>query len=337
MQKLFSLLCLGLALLASPARALCNGQDLIAALPAADRADLRARADAVPFAVGNLWRATRGDAQITLVGTLHLDDPRFEALMVELAPLVQAARLLLVEAGPREERLLKARLSQDPSLLINTDGPTLPELMPKPDWQRLSAAMSARGVPGFMAAKFRPWYVSMLLSLPPCAMTGGVPNGLDQRLIALATETGMPIEALEPYDTAFKVFQDGSPEEQVKMLTGALAAEGQSEDMSATMINAYFAEEARLSWEFTKVWTRSLPGYDPATAAAEIGMVENNLMMGRNIAWIPVITAAVAAQEGPVFVAFGALHLAGDQGVLALLQAEGFKIERIPLNQTPTP
>lgn len=337
MQKLLSLLCLGVALLAPPARALCNGQDLIAALPAAGLADLRVRADAVPFAVGNLWRATRGDAQITLVGTLHLDDPRFEALMTELAPRVQAADLLLVEAGPEEEDLLKARLSQDPSLLVNTDGPTLPELMPKPDWQRLSAAMSARGVPGFMAAKFRPWYVSMLLSLPPCAMTGGVPNGLDQRLMALAQDKGIPIRALEPYDAAFKVFQNSTLEEQVKMLTGALAAEGQSEDITATMINSYFAEDTRLGWEFTKDWTRSLPGYDPATAAAEFAMVEDNLMIGRNIAWIPVITSAVAAQDGPVLVAFGALHLAGEQGVLALLQAEGFEIERISLNAGAAP
>ncbi len=335
MRRLLPFLCLASVLLAPSLHAQCNGQDLIAALPPAELADLRARADAVPFATGNLWRATRGDQTIILAGTLHLDDPRFDALMTTLAPLVLGSDLLLVEAGPQEQRQLTLRLSQDPSLLINTDGPTLPELMPKPDWQRLSAAMSARGVPGFMAAKFRPWYVSMLLSLPPCAMTAGIPNGLDQRLMALAQDNDLPVQALEPYDTAFKVFQDGSLDEQVKMLTGALAAEAQSEDMSATMINAYFAEDTRLSWEFTKVWTRSIPGYDQATAEAEFAMLENNLMIGRNVAWIPVIEAA--AQKGPVFVAFGALHLAGDQGVLALLRGQGFAIERITSAEVPAP
>jgi hypothetical protein len=35
-------------------------------------------------------------------------------------------------------------------------------------------------------------------------------------------------------------------------------------------------------------------------------------------------------QNGPVFAAFGALHLSGDQGVLALLQSAGFTITALP-------
>ena len=231
-----SVLALGLAMLATPLRAECRGQDMMAAMPAADFAPIRAAADAVPFAVGNGWRAVRGGEEVILVGTLHLDDARFEPVMTALTPHLERSRLLLVEAGPKEQALLKTRLSKDPSLLVNTDGPTLPELLPEAQWQALSAALSARGVPGFMAAKFRPWYIAVLLSIPPCAMTDGLPNGLDQRLIARANDLGLPVEALEPYDTAFKMFQDGTLSEQVTMLTGAIAAEAQSEDMSATMI-----------------------------------------------------------------------------------------------------
>ena len=40
----------------------CVGQNLIAALPADQRAMLQAAADATPFAHGNLWSATKGDA-----------------------------------------------------------------------------------------------------------------------------------------------------------------------------------------------------------------------------------------------------------------------------------
>lgn len=308
----------------------CMGQDLIAALPAGDLAPIRAAADAVPFAVGNLWRATKGAEVATLIGTLHLDDPRFEDLMPRLLPFVDDAGAILVEAGPKEEAELKARLAKDPSLLIIPSGPTLPEILTEADWDRLTQAMAARGVPGFMAAKLRPWYLSMLLSVPPCAMAGGaIPNGLDQRLMASATDRGLPIAALEPYDTAFKLFQDGNPDEQITLLLAALAAEGQSEDMTATMINSYFAEDTRLSWEFTKVWTKTLPGYDPAVAEMEFALMEESLMTSRNVAWIPVIEGAMAQQEGPLVIAFGALHLAGEQGVLNLLKQRGFTVERI--------
>ena len=38
-----------------------------------------------------------------------------------------------------------------------------------------------------------------------------------------------------------------------------------------------------------------------------------------------------ALDQGPVFAAFGALHLSGKDGVLALLEREGFTLERLDL------
>ena len=52
-------------------------------------------------------------------------------------------------------------------------------------------------------------------------------------------------------------------------------------------------------------------------------------MTERNRAWIPVLEET--ARKGTVFAAFGALHLSGETGVLALLQANGWTIERLPL------
>jgi uncharacterized protein YbaP (TraB family) len=75
--------------------------------------------------------------------------------------------------------------------------------------------------------------------------------------------------------------------------------------------------------------SRSLPGYTPERIDAEFARMEELLMAARNRAWIPVLTDAAAA--GPVFAAFGALHLSGEDGVLNLLQAEGFTLEELPL------
>jgi uncharacterized protein YbaP (TraB family) len=60
----------------------------------------------------------------------------------------------------------------------------------------------------------------------------------------------------------------------------------------------------------------------------EFAAMEDSLMIRRNRAWIPVLTRAAA--KGPVLAAFGALHLSGAEGVLALLQAEGWTLERLP-------
>lgn len=326
-RRLFAALScvLGLAL---PATAECVGQDLIGAMAKADRAALLARSHAVPFAQGNVWRATKNGQDITLIGTYHMDDPRHAATLARLAPAFDRAKTVLVEAGPEEMSALKARLGREPGLMVITDGPTLPEQLSPEVWAQLSAAMEARGVPGFMAAKMRPWYLSMLLSIPPCALQAmGEDRGLDAMVMEEAGARGLPVKALEPYDTIFGIFDALSLEDQLSMITASLALEDRSEDMSVTMSEAYFAEEPRLIWDFSRDQALTVPGFSPDQVAHEFAVMEEAMMIRRNRAWIPVLTAA--AKEGPVLAAFGALHLSGQDGVLALLKAEGFTLERL--------
>lgn len=323
MHRLLAALCL--ALFAAPAHAACTGADMIAALPEAERAALEAAADAVPFARGNLWRATRGGQSVTLVGTYHLDDPRLAPLVQAVRPALDSATRLLVEGGPEEEAALKARIAAEPSLIVNTDGPTLPETLPPEIWKQLSEALAERGIPGFMAAKLRPWYLSMMLSIPTCALAEmTAPNGLDRQLIDLALASGVPVQALEPYDTVFHIFDELPQDDQLSMIVSSLAMEGNSEDMSATLSSRYFAGESRLIWEFMRAQTLKLPGYTPEQVEREFATMEEAMMNARNRSWIPVIEAA--AEGGPVLAAFGALHLAGEEGVLNLLAQDGWSL-----------
>lgn len=316
--------CLGLG----AASAACVGRDLIADLPQAERQALQAATDAVPFPSGNRWRAEKAGQVVDLIGTYHLDDPRLAPMLASALPALDKATALLVEAGPDEEKALKDRIGREPSLVVITDGPTLPEALPPEIWGRLSAAMANRGIPGFMAAKFRPWYISMMLSIPTCAMSEmGAANGLDKQLIDAATARGTAVQALEPYDTVFHIFDSLSQADQLSMVTSALAMEEGAEDMSATLAAQYFAGETRLIWEFMRAETLKLPGYTPEQVAQEFATMEEAMINARNRAWIPVIDAAAA--KGPVLVAFGALHLPGEQGVLNLLAQDGWAITRL--------
>ncbi|HSF65434.1 MAG TPA: TraB/GumN family protein [Paracoccaceae bacterium] len=315
-------------LAAAPATAACTGQNLIAALPEADRAAIAAAAAAHPFAQGNFWRATRGDRVVHLVGTYHMDDPRHDALLRDLTPLVMGATRLLVEAGPEEEAALMAHMARDPALMLAPQGPTLAEALPEAEWQRLADALRDRGIPPFMGSRFRPWYVSVLLAVPPCALAQAADkNGLDARLITTAQVAGVPVLALEPYDTALRVFDLVPQDAQLDMIRSALALEDRAEDQLATLADAYFAEDSRLIWEFLRFTALSLPGATPEKVAAEFAQMDGALMVSRNRAWIPVIEQA--AQSGPVVAAFGALHLSGEDGVLALLSRAGWTVDRL--------
>lgn len=322
-------LALLLALPALPLRAECQGRDLLPGLPAADRAAIAARIDATPYGRGNAWRATRGSQVVDIVGTYHFDDPRHDRVLEQLRPELDVASVVLVEAGPRESDQLRSDMATRPDLLFIMQGPTLPELLPEADWRALSKALADRGVPAMFAAKMQPWYATMMLSTPPCMMVelaGGDTRGLDIRIIQRAEERRIPIRALEPHDAAFKLFQTLPQDLQIEMIRMTLAMGDQSEDMMTTLTRAYFDEDARVTWEFGRAAAYRMPDMTPEKVDRDYAILEQALMIRRNESWIPVIEDA--ARQGRVFAAFGALHLSGENGVLALLERAGFRIER---------
>ena len=318
-------------LMISPVFAECTGRNLFLALPAADQAALRAVTDAAPFARGNFWRATRGDLVVTLVGTFHLDDPRHDSAVAALTPLLAAATTLLVEAGPVEEQQIKSYLARHPDVMIDNQGPTWPEVLSPPDWARLSDALRARGIPPFMAAKFRPMYLAMLLAIPSCNFgSADLRNGLDMRLMAAAAKLEIPVQALEPFDTILKVFDGYTAKDQQTVVLQSVLLDDQNASLAVTMADAYFRGESRLIWEYSRYLTQSLPGMSAAEVDRQFALTEQSLIITRNRSWIPLIEAEAA--HGPIVVAFGAMHLSGDLGVLRLLENAGFTLEPIAFN-----
>lgn len=308
------------------ALALCAGTNLIAGLPPEERAALETASDAVPYARGLFWQARRGDQVIDLIGTYHLSDPRHDALMTRAAPLLDRAAILLVEAGPEEEAALQKAITTRPELSFITDGPTLPERLDEPDWQALSAAMSARGVPAVLASKMQPWMVALTLGLSPCQThelaTGA--RGLDDALITEAEARGLPLRAVEPYDTLFDLFTGLTPEEELEMIALSMAAEPQIDDFSTTVADAYFAGDIWLIWELSRWNARQVMDLPQAEIDAQLAEMQEALLDRRNSAWIAPIEAAAA--KGPVLLAVGALHLPGKAGVLSLLEQRGWQI-----------
>lgn len=322
---------LALVLMAGTASARCAGTNLLDHLDPADSLALEAATAAQPFARGNLWQATRGGASVTLLGTYHMADPRHEAVIDRMRPLIAGATALLVEAGPEEERALKRDIAETPALLFLTEGDSLMQQMPAAEWQRVAAALAARKIPPFMGAKMRPWYLATMLAIAPCDMAEvSAGRGLDHRVMDLATEAGRPIRALEPHTTLFRIFDRLTPEQQLEMLRSSLVMEDRVADFAITLSAAYFAEDSRRMWEYLRLISGRMPGYTPARADAEFALMEEALMTERNRAWIPVIEAAAA--NGPVVAAFGALHLAGQGGVLNLLAERGWQVTRLPLS-----
>ncbi|MBN9886982.1 TraB/GumN family protein [Salipiger abyssi] len=319
--------CLWLAL-APAAIAQCQGKDLRETMSAEERARLDARVAAMPYATGNRWRAERDGEVIHLVGTMHLSDPRLDAPLQRLRPVIDDAGAVLLEMPQEEQAELMQSLSSRPELLLLTEN-TLPELMEDADWQALSDAARDQGIPPFMAAKFRPWYLSMMLSLPACAKSAmEARDGLDMRIEAMADAAGVPTLALEPFDTTFNIFNAEPLDEQIEMMTVSLATQDSGEDGFATTIAAYFDEAVGEMWAFSEILVARSGLLPPDEAEAMIAESGAAVLDQRNRAWIPVILHAAETYDAPIVAAFGAAHLPGEEGVLRLLEEAGFSVTR---------
>ncbi len=318
-------------LMLSPfASAQCAGHDLRETLTSAERDRLDALLAEMPYPAGNHWRAEKDGEVIPLVGTMHLSDPRLEAPLERLRPVVRDAGALLLEMPRAQEKQLQAAVTTQPDLLFLSDA-TLPELMDEEDWQALSKAAKAHGIPPFMAAKFRPWYLSMMLSMPACAQEAlQEQNGFDKQLETVAENMGVPTVALEPYDAAFAIFNAEPVEDQIEMMTASLAAEKQGEDSFATTIAAYFDEEAGEMWHMAQILLERQDTFTAEEAAEVMEESGEALLAQRNRAWIPVILKTADKAGKPIVAAFGAAHLPGEEGVLNLLAEEGFTLTREP-------
>ncbi len=314
---------------AGAASARCAGEDLRGTLSPEDRAALASAVAATPYPEGNRWRATRGARVIDIVGTIHLSDPRLDPVMERLAPAVAAADLVLVEMSDEDEAALQSEIAADPGRLLLPGTETLPGFMDDATWQTLSDAIQARGLPPAMAARMQPWYLSLQLAIPPCAMPEIVAGarGLDHRVIEAARAGGVPVRSLEPVDTLFALFGQAPLEEQVKMLLLGMMPVEATEDAFTTTIEAYFDETHAEGWQMARVVARRTLDLPAEEIDAVFAEMETRLLDERNRAWIDVIEAA----EGDrLLLAFGAAHLFGEAGVLALLEREGYTIARLP-------
>ncbi|WP_172300075.1 TraB/GumN family protein [Pseudoruegeria sp. HB172150] len=325
------LVCL-LILLAGPAAAQCTGTDLIAAMPEDERLAMEQEAAAQPYSEGILWRAAKDGRSIHLVGTMHTYDSRHQATLDRIAPFLENAKTVLMELGEGDEARLQRMIAETPDLAFITEGPTLPELLSKEDWDALRVAMSDRGIPGFLAAKMKPWMAMANLSISKCMFQDLLAGrrGLDAQLMERAAELGRPAVALEPLDTALKLFGAYSEEEQLDLLRLALAQQD-AEDASydVTVAEAYFREDVLQIWLWSLKLMEELTPLPPEEMDTQIALFEDLLLTARNRAWIDEILTA----EGDTLVAVGAMHLPGDEGVLNLLEQEGFEITRLPLTQ----
>jgi len=312
-----------------PALAICEGNDLIKALPQDQQAELRSRADASPYPNGLVWRATRDDTTITWFGTYHFAHEMTSAHLEALKPRIEAADMVYLEVSNDDQSQMEREMAADPSMMFITEGDTLPTLLGEEDWTTYKNAMADRAIPGFMAAKFKPVWAAMMLGIGPCEVrNGGLDGaGIDKLVGNHAAEIGNPSRSLEDYRTLLAMLDSFPQEDQLDMIRLFFAWAGDADDMSYTLRQRYLEQDIAMIWEYSRKISLE---YGGETAEEDFEIFERQFLTDRNRNWIDRLLDE--AQGKNVFAAVGAAHLPGENGVLYMLEQKGFAIEALPFD-----
>jgi uncharacterized protein YbaP (TraB family) len=182
----------------------------------------------------------------------------------------------------------------------------------------LNAVTTRLRMPQGALEPLKPWLASLTLTIVPLVQAGYDPaSGVDRSIDVYADNAGKTMRALETAEQQLSFFANLSPEVQREMLQEAIR---ESENVSA-MID-----------EMSAAWER---GDDAALERAviddsriEYPELYQMLFVDRNNAWMTVLTREMEG-AGVDFVAVGAGHIIGPDGLVAQFRARGYTVERV--------
>jgi uncharacterized protein YbaP (TraB family) len=142
---------------------------------------------------------------------------------------------------------------------------------------------------------------------------------LDRTLQQAADARGTPVFGLESLKEQIAAFSGASESEQVEGLRLTLDLNPGLDTTFAEMKEAYLAGDLdRLHAMAQSMYA----GQDPRLAK----QFEQQFIEDRNKRMASRVVRHV--KQGEAFIAVGALHLSGDNGILRLLEARGYKVTR---------
>lgn len=313
------------------AETVCSGENMFAAMERDDpalAASLREEAAATPNGKGLLWRIENAEGKPSwLFGTMHMTDPRVLALTQEAQEAFDASNTVVIETTDiLDQSKMTAVMANRPELMMFTGPETLSSVIPEEDRALVAKGLSERGVPLATVEKMKPWIIAALVALPACELSRKAQQALvlDAKLAADAQASGKALEGLETAESQLEAMASLPMELHIEGLVETLKLGDRIDDVMETMIQLYLAGETGLFWPF---FGAVLPGGDDG----ESGYAEFQEVMvstrnrGMYEGALPLIEA------GGAFVAVGALHLPGEDGLISLFREGGFKVEPLGL------
>ncbi len=263
-----------------------------------------------------LWLVEKENSKTYFLGSVHLLPPTAKWYGGVVKNAFMDTDEVVFEVNMTAEKQREAGIiSRDHGLLGADDN--LHNYLNDKDYALLGEHARGLGIPPVALERFKPWLVSITLSISAVLKEGWDQNsGVDKYIQTLAAARGLKISELETIDVQMASLWDHSLEIQTQMLIDTLKEISDISNLTLAMVNSWAnGDTDKMEEVFLK----------PMMAQEEIF---DALVRKRNNEWIPVIEGLIAKKQ-TTFIVAGTAHFIGDEGVINLLKAKGYNVKRI--------
>jgi hypothetical protein len=276
-----------------------------------------AAASAAPAATGRsfIWKASRQQGVIYLVGSVHMLTADYYPLSPALESAFKVSDLLVEEAdlgqmlSPATQLTMLSRGMLPP-------GQTLQNVLSPAAFTTVTARVSDLGLPPEMLTRFKPWLLAVTMLALEWQRAGfDADLGLDKHFYDRALREGKAVQGLETVEYQISRFDEMTMPQQERLLLESL------KDLDSEKANVAKLADAWKNGDAAAIERMVLEDVrdDP--------LLYKRLLVERNQNWLPQIEA-LFSRPGRSFVVVGAAHLVGPDGLLAMLRAKGYTLEQ---------
>lgn len=257
-----------------------------------------------------LWRVESADGKPGwLFGTIHSSPRPLQWRTPEVGKALEQAGSIAVEVGNLAD---EAAVSGTFARLSRSDAvqPALSQRVPAARRPALAALLRKAGHRDGDFAAMDTWAAALTLASAG-ENQDDARNGVDRAIVAAAGRR--PVVELEGAEAQLRLF-DTLPEREQRDLLGEVAAEASVPD-----------RDISASWRKGDMAAIEKETRTGLLADPELREV---LFTGRNRRWAMQVAASIRGGQRP-FVAVGAAHMAGPDGLPAMLARQGFTVTRV--------
>ncbi|KKO44165.1 polysaccharide biosynthesis protein GumN [Arsukibacterium ikkense] len=263
----------------------------------------------------SVWKVSKDGQHFYLAGTVHVLSKSDYPLPTAYDTAFNASSHLLFET---DLNVLTSPAGLTKMMLQNTytDGKTLEQVLSAGVYQQLKAYATERNMPIAAISRFKPGFATMMLAMVEMKRIGAAETGVDLHYMQLGQQQGKGIAGLETMDEHLAVL-DG-----MNQLDPDLTISSTLNDMHKVESQLADMKQAWRSGDTAKLEQLFIGDLKQIPQLYEI------LLVNRNHAWMEQLKA-LSSEQHVTMVLVGALHLAGDDGLLKLLQQQGYLLSQL--------